>query len=102
MGRLMRHASGRVTLAVRPLPVPMVQPAFRTALVAAVGSTALLTPGVRTADRAAIPLPAIAVRTNPEQRLASLTAANPLSENHFFLNRHPPTQVDFDMLVIIS
>ena len=59
--------------------------------VPAVGSTALLTPGVRTADRAAIPLPAIAVRTNPEHRLASLTAANPLSENHFFLNRHPPT-----------
>src|SRR5262249_42623494 len=90
MGRLIRHASGRVTLAVCPLPVPMVQPAFRTALVAAVGSAALLTPGVRTADRAAIPLLAIAVRTNPEHRLASLTAANPLSENHFFLNRHPP------------
>ena len=97
MGRLIRHASGRVTLAVCPLPVPMVQPAFRTALVAAVGNTALLTPGVGTADRAAIPLPAIAVRTNPEQRLASLAAANPLPENHFFLNRHPPTQVDFDI-----
>ena len=96
MGRLIRHASGCVAFAVCPLPVPMVQSAFRTALVAAVGSTALLPPGVRAADRAAIALPSIAVRTNPEHRLASLTAANPLPENHFFLNRHPPTQADFD------
>jgi hypothetical protein len=36
------------------------------------------------------------VRTTPEHRLASLTAANPLPKNHFFLNRHPSTQADFD------
>jgi hypothetical protein len=34
--------------------------------------------------------------TNPEHRLASLAAANALPENHFSMNRHPPTQADFD------
>jgi hypothetical protein len=96
MGRLIRHASRGVTFAVYPLPVPMIEPAFRTALVAAVGRTALLAAGVRAADRAAIALPSIAVRTNPEHRLASLTAANPLPENHFFLSRRPPTRAGFD------
>jgi hypothetical protein len=74
----------------------MIEPAFRTALVPAVGGTALLAPCLRAARRAAIALPAIAVRTNPEHRLASLAATNPLPENHFAMNRHPPTQADFD------
>ena len=34
--------------------------------------------------------------TNPEHRLAFLAAANTLPENHFPVNRHPPTQADFD------
>jgi hypothetical protein len=96
MGRLIRHARPTVTLAVRTLPVPVVEPAFRTPLVAAIGSTTLLAPGFRTASGAAIALPAIAMRTNPEHRLASLAAANPQPENHFSMNRHPPTQADFD------
>ena len=74
----------------------MIEPAFRTPLVAAVGGTVLPAPGFGAARRAAIALPAIAVRTNPEHRLASLAAANPLPENHFAMNRHPPTQADFD------
>ena len=96
MGRLIRHASGCVTLAVRPLPVPMVLPTFRTALVTAIGCAALLPSGIGATDLAAIALPAIAARTDPEHRMASLTAANPLPKNHFFVNRHPPTQADFD------
>jgi hypothetical protein len=96
MGRLIRHAGRRVTFAVRTLPVPMIEPALRTPLVPAVGSTTLPAPGFRAASRAAISLPPIAVRTNPEHRLASLAATNPLPENHFSMNRHPPTQADFD------
>jgi len=96
MGRLIRHAGSCVTLPVCPLPVPMIEPAFGTPLVAAVGISALLTPGFQSARRAAIALSPITVRANPEHRLASLTAANPLPENHFFLNRHPPTRTGFD------
>ena len=96
MGRLIRHANRRVAFAVCTLPVPMVEPAFRTTLVPAVGSTALLAPGFRAASGAAIALPSIAVRTKPEHRLASLAAANALPENHFCMNRHRPAQADFD------
>jgi hypothetical protein len=96
MGRLIRHASWRVTLAVRTLPVPMIEPALRTPLIAAVGSTVLPAPGFAAAHRAAIALSAIAMRTNPERRLASLAATNSRLENHFGMNRHPPTQAGFD------
>jgi hypothetical protein len=85
-----------VALAVRTLPVAMIEPAFRTPLVTAVGSTTLQALGFRAASRAAIALSAIAVRTDPEHRLTPLAAANPLPKNHFAMNRHPPTQPDFD------
>jgi hypothetical protein len=81
-------------LPVRTLPVAMIEPAFGALLVPLVGSTALLAPGFHAAIRAAIALPPIAVRTNPEQRLASLAATNPLPENDFAINRHPPTQAE--------
>ena len=96
MGRLIRHADRRVALPVRTLPVPMIEPAFPTPLVAAVGSAVLLAPGFAAAGRTAIALSAVAVRTNPEQRLASLAATNSRPENHFSMNRHPPTQAAFD------
>lgn len=89
MGRLIRHAGWRMALAVRTLPVAMIEPAFRALLVPAVGGTTLLAPGFATASPAAIALPSITVRTNPEHRLASLAATNSLPENHFSMN-HPP------------
>ncbi len=96
MGRLIRHARPAAPFAVGALPVPMIEPAFGASLVTAVGRTALLTPGFRAASRAAIPLPPIAVCADPEHRLASLAAANPLPESHFSMSLHPPTQADFD------
>ena len=96
MGRLIRHARPTAPLAVGALPVPMIEPAFRTPLVPVVGGTTLLAPGFRAASRAAVALPSIAVRANPEHRLAPLAAANPLPENHIAMNLHPPTQADFD------
>ena len=83
-------------LAVSTLPVTMIEPAFRTSLVPAVGGTALLAPGCRAASPAAVALSSIAVRTNPEHRLALLAATNSLPENHFAMNHHSPTQADFD------
>jgi len=96
MGRLIRHARPTVPLAVGALPVTVIEPALRASLVTTVGSAALLAPGFRAASRAAVTLPAIAVRANPENRLASLAAANALPENHFAMSLHPPTQADFD------
>jgi hypothetical protein len=102
MGRLIRHARPAPALAVLLLTIPVVEPAFHTLLIAAVGLPVLPEPGFGAARRAAIALSAIAMCTNPEHRLASMAAANALPENHFFMNRHPRTPLDFDMLVIIS
>jgi hypothetical protein len=93
---LIRHARQAPALAVVLLSIPVVEPTFRTLLIAAVGRPVLPTPGFTAAGRAAIALSAIAMRTNPEHRLASLAAANALPENHFSTNRHRSTQTDFD------
>jgi hypothetical protein len=96
MGRLIRHARPAPALAVLLLTIPVVESAFQTLLIPAVGLPVLPAPGFGAARRAAIALSAIAMSTNPEHRLASLAAANALPENHFSMNRHPPTQADFD------
>jgi hypothetical protein len=96
MGRLIRHARPAAPFAVGTLPVPMIEPAFEAPLMTTVGSTALLAPGFRAASRTAVALSPIAVRANPEHRLAPLAAANALPENHFSMSLHPPTPADFD------
>jgi hypothetical protein len=93
---LIRHASRRVTVPVRTLPVAVVESALQTPLVAAIGRAALAAPSLGAASRAAIALPAVAVRANPEHHPASLAATNSRPENHFSMNRHPPTQAGFD------
>jgi hypothetical protein len=95
-GTLIRHASRRMTPTVLTLPVAMIESALDTPLVAAVGRAALAAPSFGAASRAAIALSAIAVRANPEHRLASLAATNSRPENHFSMNRHPPTEAAFD------
>jgi hypothetical protein len=95
-GTLIRHAGGRVALAVGTLPVAMIEPTLRTALVAAVSGAVLAAPGFAPASWAAIALAAIAVRANPEHRLASLAATHSRPENRFSMNRHPPTPAGFD------
>ncbi|HLV96024.1 MAG TPA: hypothetical protein VKS44_12595 [Candidatus Acidoferrales bacterium] len=93
---MIRHARPAPALAVLLLPIPVVEPAFGTLLIAAVGRPVRSAPGFGATRRAAIALSAIAMCTNPENRLASLAAANALPENQFTMNRHPPTQADFD------
>jgi hypothetical protein len=95
MGRLIRHA-GRVALPVGALPVAMIEPALRTLLVPAVSRAMLPEPSFGATSRAAIALPAVAVRANPEDRLASLAATNPRPENHFSMNRHRCAPAGFD------
>jgi len=93
---LIRHARAAPALPVLLLPIAVIQPAFGTLLIAAVGRPVLPAPGFGSARLAAIALSAIAMDANPEHRLASLAAANALPENHFSMNRHPPTPADFD------
>ena len=81
-GRLIRHARPAPALAILLLTIPVVEPAFQTLLIAAVGRPVLPAPGFGAAHRAAIALSAIAMRTNPEHRLTSLAAANALPENY--------------------
>jgi hypothetical protein len=86
---LIRHARLRLAAPILPLPVAMVQLSFRTPLVAAVGTTPLLATGLVAAGGATIALAAVTVLTDPEQRVASAAAANPLTENYFVvMNRH--------------
>ena len=94
-GTLIRHAGlDSLTMPVVPLPVAMVQPSFRTLLVAAVGTASLLPPRLESAGRAAITLAAVTVGADPEHRVAP--AANSLSENNFAMTRHPRCQVGLD------
>ena len=81
---------------VQLLSIPVIEPAFGTLLIAAVGRPVLPAPGFDAARRAAIALSAVAMCTNPEHRLASPAAANALPENHFARSLHPPAQADFD------
>jgi hypothetical protein len=96
MGRLIRHGRNCVTLAVSALPVSVIEPAFETPLVPAIGISALLATSFPAAGGAAVALAAITMRTDKEHRLASLAPANSLPENYFSMRLHPPTQADFD------
>ena len=96
MGNLIRHAFPRLPAPILPLPVAVIQPSFRASLVSAVGAAPLLEPGLHAASRVAIALSAITVTADPEHRVASNAAANPLPENHFAMSRHPCPQTGLD------
>jgi hypothetical protein len=88
---LIRHPVLRVTMAVGPLPVAMIEPAGAS-LVPPIGAAPLPDPDVVTAGKTAIALPAIAVQTKPEHSKAGLRAASPLPENYFAMIVHLPSQ----------
>jgi hypothetical protein len=77
---------------VLPLPVTMVQPAFRTPLVSAIGRTPLPQSCLVAASDAAVALSAVAMRTEKEHRKAVLEQANPLPENCFPMRHHASPQ----------
>lgn len=85
-----------MAMAVGPLPVPMVEPAFGASLVPQIGAAPLPEPRAVTAAEAAIALAAVAMAAEPEHGKASLRAANPLPENYFAMIVHLPSQAALD------
>jgi hypothetical protein len=84
MGTWIRHArSTSLVASIFSLPVAVVQSPIWALLVASIGAASLLEPSFTAASGTAIALPAIAVPADPEHRVASNAAANPLPENHF-------------------
>jgi hypothetical protein len=82
---------------VLPLTIAMIEPAFGALLVAAVGASPLLAPGIFAALGTAVAMAAITVRANEEHLLAFLTQANPLPQNRFAMNhRHASSQAGLD------
>jgi hypothetical protein len=93
---MIRHAGSRPAPAVCPLAVAMIEPAFQTVLVAAVGASALTEPRLAAACQAAITLSAIAARTEKESCAAIAGQANPKPQNRFASNRHASPQAGLD------
>jgi hypothetical protein len=93
---LIRHAALRLAIAVGPLPVAMIEPAFGTSLVPQIGVAPLLESRPVTAGETAIALAAVAVQAEPEHGKASLRTANPLPENDFAVIVHLPSQAGLD------
>ena len=76
---------------VGPLPVAMIEPAFRAALMPPVGATALPDPCVVTAGQAAVALSAVAMEAEPEHGATHFCVANPLPKNNFAVILHLPS-----------
>ena len=93
---MIRHARLRSTPAVFPLAVAMIEPAFQTLLVAAVGASALTNPRLAPACQTAIALSAITARTEKEGCTAIAGQANPKSQNLFATTRHASPQAGLD------
>lgn len=83
-------------IAVGPLPVAMIEPAFGASLVPQIGATPLPESRAVTAGETAIALAAVAVQAEPEHGKARLRTANPLPENDFAVIVHLPSQAGLD------
>ena len=93
---MIRHRRLRPALAVFPLAVAMIEPAFQTPLVAAVGASALTKACLAPACQAAIALSAVTARTEKESCPAIAGQANSKPQNHFAGNRHASPQAGLD------
>jgi hypothetical protein len=93
---MIRHVLSCVAEAILLLPGTVVQAAFLTLLIPAVGDTMLLEACYGTATRAAIALAAITTPANPEHRLAPIAAALTLPENRLARNGHVLLQKGLD------
>jgi len=85
LGTLIRHAN-RAAAAILALPVPMVEPAFQTSLMTAVGLAPLLAARLLAATRAAVTLTMITTGTEIKHDTAPFGTAKPLAES----NRRDP------------
>jgi len=86
---MIRHAAAFVALplTVLPLPVAMIEPTFRAALMTLVGASPLLSSSSPTARWAAIAMPTVAVRTQEKRRQAVWAQTDPLHQDRF-VRRH--------------
>lgn len=73
---MIRHARLKLTAAIAPLAIAMIEPAFGTLLVAAVGATSLAEPRIPATSETAIAVPAIASDTQEELRAAFTVPAH--------------------------
>ena len=79
---MIRHAPA-APFPVDPLPVPVIEPAFRAFLVFFVRTTPLLPPGFSPASLAAIPVAPVTMAADPEHRATAGPPANPLTQELF-------------------
>jgi hypothetical protein len=86
----------RPAVPILPLPIAMIQPTFRTPLMATVGAAPLPESRFPAAGETAIALSTITVLTDPEHRATLVAAANPLTENYFAMNLHARPQTGLD------
>ena len=97
---VVRHARLACTLGpalpIFPLPVSVIEPSFRTLLVAAIGATPLTEPSLVAAGQAAITVPAITVGTEKKDRAAFAAPTNSQPENHLAPKRHACSQAGLD------
>ena len=87
MGTLIRHA-GRLAATVLSLAIPMIEPAFQTLLMTAVGLAPLLAARFLAATRAAVTLTMITAGTQIKQQTAPFGTAELLAESNR-RDRHP-------------
>jgi hypothetical protein len=80
--RLICHATGSESLAILPLPVPVIQPDSWILLITPVGFPALLPPRLMPAAGAAVGLPAITAPANEKHQAAGCYAAKQLSKRN--------------------
>lgn len=92
---MIRHARGwrsrSPPLPISPLPVAVIETAFRTLLQTSIGATLLLGAGLSPAFMAAIAMATVAARTDLEHRAAPLPATRALTQNQPVTHRrvHP-------------
>jgi hypothetical protein len=88
LGTLIRHANRFQPLAILPLPVPMIEPAFQTLLMTPVGLAPLLAARFLPATRAAVTLTMITAGTEIKHDTAPFGTAELLAESNR-RDRHP-------------
>jgi hypothetical protein len=86
---LVRHAGLPAALAVLPLALAMIQPAFRALLIPMICAAVLLEPRLLAALQTAIAVSPVTVLADQEQNLA--TGAKPLPKHHFAVRRRHGT-----------
>ncbi len=85
---MIRHARAFfASLPVVALPISMIQPPFRAALMTLIGSPPLLASGAFAASSAAIAMSTVAVRAEKEGRQAVGAKTSPLHQ-YRFVRRH--------------